>query len=529
MLYAATLVASGVALADEPPSNPKQVSPNPWSAAIAAPGGRGIEQPSNSPLVIPTQNAGRVAAALEPLPAPRTVPITDPAVPAPLPVDLPTALRLADASNPTVAVARARVSEAYARQRQAELYWLPTITPGVTYQRHDGQIQNSTGNVFTTSRQSLFAGAGAIARVETSDALFLPLIARRLVAAEAAAARATLVNVQLDVALAYLDLLSVNAARAINADTLARSQEMLRLAEAAEKAGLNKTSADVPRAQTEVNIRKQEGIDLQGRAAVVSARLAQLLLLDPTVDLVPADPVVVPVALVPDQPLQEMIAMASQYRPELAATRAVSAAAAGRLRQAQVGPFIPRLEVSYIGGTFGGGHNADFDNFGPRGDATAAATWEFRNMGLGNIAIAREREAQLNGANAHIVEVQAQVSAEVTAAAKVAKYRLQTMEVSQDAVRKAVEMYRRLLESSFGMAGNRQMYDALEPLLAIQALNQARVQYLGEVIEYNRAQFRLYAALGQPPLCALPGVVQPVEVPAYPTPVPPPPPAVPPR
>ena len=140
----------------------------------------------------------------------------------------------------------------------------------------------------------------------------------------------------------------------------------------------------------------------------------------------------------------------------------------------------------------------------------------FIRLGLGNVAIAREREAQLTGASARIVEVQAQVSAEVVAAAKVARYRLQTLDVSQQAVRQAIEMYRRLEASSFGMAGNRGQYDALEPLLAIQALNQARLQYLAEVIEYNRAQFRLYTAMGQPPLCALPGVTVPVEVHANP-------------
>ena len=136
-----------------------------------------------------------------------------------LPIDLPTALRLADSANPTVAVARARVAEAYARQRQAEVYWLPTITSGGIYNRHDGQIQNTDGTIITVSKQNLFAGGGAVARVDTADALFLPLIARRLTAAEAAAARATALNIQLDVASAYLDLLSVNAAQAINADT----------------------------------------------------------------------------------------------------------------------------------------------------------------------------------------------------------------------------------------------------------------------------------------------------------------------
>src|SRR5579884_1892792 len=42
-------------------------------------------------------------------------------------IDLPTALRVANASNPTVALARLRVDEAYARLTQAELLWLPNL------------------------------------------------------------------------------------------------------------------------------------------------------------------------------------------------------------------------------------------------------------------------------------------------------------------------------------------------------------------------------------------------------------------
>jgi hypothetical protein len=156
-------------------------------------------------------------------------------------------------------------------------------------------------------------------------------------------------------------------------------------------------------------------------------------------------------------------------------------------------------------------------NFNSRGDATAAAVWEFRNLGVGNVAVTRERRALVNEADAHVLEVQAQVSAEVVAAAKVSRARLATLRAAQDAVRHATEMFRRLEVAQFGMAGPRGQYDALEPLLAIQALNQSRLQYLTEVIEYNRAQFRLYTALGQPPLCALPGSAVSVDVPVRPT------------
>jgi len=56
----------------------------------------------------------------------------------------------------------------------------------------------------------------------------------------------------------------------------------------------------------------------------------------------------------------------------------------------------------------------------------------------------------------------------------------------------------------------------IEVLQPIQALAQARADYLNAVLAYNRAQFRLYRAIGQPPLLPL-NAPQPVPVSGRPT------------
>jgi outer membrane protein TolC len=437
-----------------------------------------------------------------------------------LPIDLPTALRLVNASNPTIALARERVTEADYRLREAEVAWLPDLQAGPAYQRHDGQVQNAAGNVFTTSKSSLFAGGGAALNWDTSNIYFGPLIARQLVNAQAANAQAVTNNVQLDVALAYLDLLWVFAAQAVNADTLRRAEEMLQNAEAAEKSGLGKTPADVTRARSEVNLRRVEAIDLQGQAAVVSARLARLLLLKPTVDLQPADPNVVPVSLVPPETcLDDLVALGLRNRPELRESQSFVEAALARWQQAKVTPFLPRLQVSYSSGLFGGGRDSDMSNFNGRGDGTAMAVWELRNLGAGDVARARARRSQYNQATLNVVEVQAEVAEEVTAAAKLVRTRLATLSNAQIAVREALETWRRLRAGAFGLADPR--YSPLEPLIAVRDLDQARTHYLAEVIEYNKAQFRLYWALGQPVLCATSTAIPiATEVPVVPAPKP---------
>src|SRR5262249_9621701 len=154
--------------------------------------------------------------------------------------------------------------------------------------------------------------------------------------------------------------------------------------------GLTKTTADTSRARTELERRRLERIDLEGRAATASARLAQLLLLQPTVDLVPADPTVVPIALVPvDGPLDDLGAAGLLSGPELAESRALVEAALARWRQAKLSPLIPRLDISYFAGDFGGGRNSFMGTFNARGDGMAQATWELRGLGLGDVARAQ--------------------------------------------------------------------------------------------------------------------------------------------
>lgn len=435
-----------------------------------------------------------------------------------LPIDLLTALQLVDTNNPTLAVARERVREAYLALREAQLAWLPDLRSGPAYQRHDGQIQNSRGMVFTTSKSNLFIGGGAYLDWDSSCLLFGPLIARRLADAQAEAARAVSDNVQLDVALTYLDLLRVYAALAINADTLGRAEEMLRSAEAADRAGLGKTPADVNRSRTEVHVRREERIDLKGQAAVISARLARLLLLEATVNLSPAEPVVVPIALIPPgAPLPELVATGLQNRPEIAQNQALAAAARARWRQAQVSPLLPRVQVGYSAGDFGGGINSQMSTFDGRGDGLAQATWELHNLGAGDVARARLRRAQFNEANYEMVDIQSRVAEDVTASGRLVQTRFESLQDAQRAVSEAVEMWRRLQKAAFGLAGKGGTFEPLEPLLAEQALNQARILYLNEVIEFNKSQFRLYWAMGHPPLCALPKAEPlPVEVPVAP-------------
>src|SRR6266849_5080669 len=120
---------------------------------------------------------GQPASAQEQMPPPRVQPEPQLLLPAPgpydrpLPINLPTALQLANVRPIDVAVASERIRLAVAALERAQVLWLPTVYAGVDYFRHDGQIQETPGNVFGTSKSSFMVGAGPSMVFALSDAL----------------------------------------------------------------------------------------------------------------------------------------------------------------------------------------------------------------------------------------------------------------------------------------------------------------------------------------------------------------------
>ncbi len=435
------------------------------------------------------------------------------------PIDLATAIQLADANSPLIRIAQARMGAAQARKDLAELLFVPTLKFGPGYFRHDGVDQNRRGDVFQVSRSNSFALGGPSLNIDTAEAIYLPLVRLQQLNASRENARAVRNRTQLSAADSYFDLLSIHGRLAINSEILDRVGQMLERAKVADKAGLSKTKGDVDRALTELYLRRQERIRLEGQAGAAAARLAQVLLLPPETFLVPSEMGIYPLVLIPsDRSIEDLIETAVANRPELASSRFMAGAANESLRLAQKEPLIPRLNLDYVGGVFGGGRNSFIGDTSSREDLLLQMNWELRNFGFGNAAQIRERRAQLDISLSEVVQTQAVVTAEVTEAARLAAALFDTLEAAQKAVIQVEELYRKLLASSFGMFGPRETYDALEPLLAIQEINRARNNYLNEVIEFNKSQFELYMAIGEPPLEALDGA-QRVElgIPAVPT------------
>jgi outer membrane protein TolC len=286
---------------------------------------------------------------------------------------------------------------------------------------------------------------------------------------------------------------------------------------------------EVNRAAAEAARRRQAVEAAYERWQVASADLTRVLRLEPGTLVEPAEEPALTVELMgPTAAPDDLIPLALTYRPELAADQAVIQAALARARQERVRPFLPTVALRGVGsqvpglagGYFGGGVNDVIGNSGTRFTVDVQAVWEIQNLGFGNRAARREREAESRQALLQLLRTQDRVTAEVVQAHARAHRAANRLAAARDELTNAAETAEKSLKGLVpGRRGpGEQLVLVIRPqeaVAAVAALDQAYRDYYGAVADFNRAQFQLYRAVGQPAQCLAAGML---PVPAGSTP-----------
>ena len=450
------------------------------------------------------------------------LPISPPTIlkPEVRPIDLTTALNLAGVQNPELNIARTRVLEAAAMRQLAAAYFLPSINPGMNYDSHTGNLQQSSGNILSVNRSALYIGAGSnavAAGTVTIPGVFLAeniglgifnyLASRQTVRQREFFATAVRNQVFLQVTWAYSELLRAEGRRAAQLQARDEARVIAKITSDYAKTQQGR-EADANRAATQLARREALIQAAEGEVLTASARLCQLLNLDPSIRVHPTDAFVVPQPLVPDPiPVAELIAMGLLNRPELAAQRAAIQAALFNLDGAKVLPFSPTTLVGFSAGGFAGGSNLVRPIFGGmsgRTDLDAIMYWTIQNLGLGNIALIRLADAQLKVTKFQLIEILNRVRADVAEAYARTHARYSQIGTYEDAVRSGYLAFHEDLDRTMAMGADKPR-DVLpiELLNSFDLLANARVEYIDAIVDYNKAQFAMYVALGQPPANSL--------------------------
>ncbi len=466
-----------------------------------------LEQPQTPSDVQQAAYQPPAVVVVEPIP-PEPLPQAPPAEAQPrpgIPIDFATALGLTYGQNPRIAFAQAQIEQAFAQYSAARVLWLPSIRSGMSYNKHEGRLQDSGGENLEVSRGAAYGGLGAAAvgagspavpgvvmQFRLADAIYQPRIAGAALDAREQFGTAVTNDQLLATALAYVDLLEALQREAIAGETLRHGEELAKLTADFARTGAG-NQADADRAAAALALFRNESVRAEQDVEIATARLAQQLSADPTVVVAPQEPNLVPIELVkPGSTVQDLVALGLANRPELSANRALVEEAISRLRREEHSLWLPSVALGASYGAFGAGRGGEVTRGGDRFDFDAVAWWELRNLGFGERAARDGARAQIQQARMREVESLDLVAREVAEAYAEAEDR-RPITVAEEGIQFAQHSYERNLERIRNAQGL-----PIEVLQSIQALDQARREYLRSVVEYNQAQFRLQRALGWP-------------------------------
>jgi len=407
------------------------------------------------------------------------------------PIDLPTTLRLAHAENLDVQIAQKRLDEAKANRDGSLWQFFPWISPGVSARRHEGRTQAVDGTLLDAAKQSFVPGATVTAQLDLGDGIFKALATKQLVNAATQGLDAQQQDTTLSAAQGYFELAKTKAVVEVVREALRTSEGYGTQLHAAVSAGVV-FKGDELRVQTQSQRYRVALSQSREQQRIASARLAQILHLDPTIELVPADGELVPIALVETTgDLPALVRQALEARPELKQNQALIAAARETKRGAVYGPLIPSLGVQAFLGEFGGGQGDATGNYGASRDYYIGLSWRIGPGGLFDFSRINASQARLE-------------AAELTA-----------LKTSDEVARQVVEGYTRVRSLSDQIAANRQSLSAatetlrltrerkqlgvgivLEDIQAQQELVRSRADYLTAIADFNKAQYLLSKVLG---------------------------------
>ncbi len=505
----ALLMLSGSARAGVPPEeyapSPRRLSdelPAP-SAVVVPPAPPGCPSPARF-LQGPIVSEGQAPPQL----SPSQVQPSDPA----MPINLPTALQLADARPILIAAAQASLQVAVAELKRTQVLWLPNVTAGGTWYRHDGGGTGNSGIQYTVGRDQYMIGAGPLLTWPFADLIYLPRKAKDRVAAQGFDVQTAKNDALRAVAEAYFN---VQQARGRMAGAQDGTEKATQLAKKIRALSRDLTSPiEIDRALTTLADIEREMLLRYEEWRVASADLTRELRLNPITVVAPLEPPHLQVTLIsPKEPVDELVPIGLLSRPELASQQALVKWALDRIRHEKIRPWTPNLIISpnavpaspfgtLMSGVFASDVNGQPNPWVGRFDSLTMGTWELLNLGFGNKALVQERQAEKQREMVELFRIQDRVAAEIVQAhARVqsAALRISTTETEVKEARITFEGNLRAISETTRFGDRLELVNRpLEAVVALQRLVRAYNNYYVSVADYNKAQFQLFWALGYP-------------------------------
>jgi outer membrane protein TolC len=405
-----------------------------------------------------------------------------------LAIDLENVARVANVDNIDILKARQQVEASQGQLESAGAAILPVVGPGIVLNHLQGVDINNLGILQAAHFSTLNPAVLVRWAVNPGQSYFNVLASKKRLLATKQQDTAVTMQVIKTAALQYYDLVLAQARVAVARDVLAEAQEFVRLARRRYDAQTG-LFVDVTRGDAVLADRQQDLALALNDFNKASVALGSTLDLDPTVTLVPRARELARRALVRgDLGIDQMLALAVQWRPDLQSVNTLLVAADDDTKAIIWGAGTPNLQATYQAGKFGS--RTATQDFPARGQETSSANvgWVFNPVVFGQV--------RTSGAVTQIAVLDAErlleeVKAQVVVSAQDSLTYARLIPIAEKQVTAAQDAMR-VTQQNFQI-GTGLFLDVLQ---TEDAVSQARLRHASAITNYNKAQVNLLAALG---------------------------------
>ena len=451
-------------------------------------------------------------------------------------IDLATVIDVARAENYEILLARQQVEASQGAYESTLGSAFPVIAPTALFDWVDGTVRATEGNLVGVGFRTFQPSIMIDWVINPGQVIYQIIAAKKRMHATEQREKAVILNTLRTSVVQYYDLILAQAIVADARQSVSEAEELLRITQVRAGIGTG-VPADELRSQARLAERQQDLAQALNAFYRASVALTLTLHLDATVTLVPRAEQVAPTQLVrTDLDINELLALAVQFRPDLESIRLLAEAAAdaqgatwwgalglgfnvgyqyggitGHANNVIEGQGIPSnlvINPFSTDGSFGGsplanglikesivrgsqraaGSDDQTYSFTDQQRASARAGWRLSASMFGDMksASAAERQAALRA------ERQLdRVRAEVVTAAQASNTNSELIGLANQQVAAAAEALR--LTQANLEAGTMTTLDVLQ---AQDAASQARLRYAEAVVRYNQSEVDLLASLG---------------------------------
>jgi outer membrane protein TolC len=400
-------------------------------------------------------------------------------------VDLSTTVRVAMARNIDIQAAQQHVAASRGEYEANIGMIFPTLSPNITARGLRGAVSTPTGltvlsfnHVFPTLLLQWIINPGQVVydiiaskrRLEASEQQDLAVVQETIRA----------------VAVQYYDVVLAQAQVGVALRSLEEAKELLRIEDLGSRTG-TALPVDELRAKAALAAREQNLLTALNDFYNASVALTVMLRLDPTVILVPKRIVKETTLVREDLSIDDMLVMATRYRPDLAAIRTLVAAADADVGSTVWGGLGPQINAFGRLTTPPPAKTLSDTLYRERTyRVTAGFNWSAATFGRIRTAIANAKIADIDAERQLDLVQAAVVTAHQTSLIAKKKIPLAQQEVAH--AEEALRLTQENLVTGTGLT--------IDVLVAQDASNQARLRYVTAVIRYNQAEINLLATLG---------------------------------